>query len=338
MADGAAHALDLKAKPMTSLDRRAARNTNVSHDQTATAKHPKTLVFGGSGFLGSAVVHELIEAGRSVRLASRHPAMPDWAEADDPLELMTADIQSDDDIAGALQDVDTVINVVSLYVERRDMRFEDIHVQAAGRLAQLTRNAGIQRLIHISGIGAYSDSTSAYVRARARGEAAVLDALPRAIIVRPSVLFGPDDALLSSLAGLTRLPLIPLFGRGNTRMQPLHVRDLARAITHLAGEPVTTRRLFELGGPETLSYRDMLRLVMTHLERERPFMPVPFFVWHTLAALLSLLPNPPLTRDQVVLMAHDNLVNDTMGTFADLDLLPHSLRDSLPLCLPLRPS
>lgn len=310
----------------------------MSHDQTAVTDSPTTLVFGGSGFLGSAVVRELVDAGRNVRLAARHPVLPDWAESDDPIDLISADIQSDDDIAAALQGVHAVINVVSLYVERRGLSFEDIHVRAAGRLAQLTHEAGIERLIHISGIGVDSRSPSAYVRARAHGEKAVLDALPKAVIVRPGVLFGPDDALLSHLARLTRLPLIPLFGRGNTRMQPLHVRDLARAITHLAGKPATTRRLFELGGPEVLSYRDLLRLVMAHLDRERPLVPVAFFVWRILTLLLSLLPNPPLTRDQVILMAHDNLASDAMGSFVDLGLLPHSLRDSLPLCLPLRPS
>lgn len=307
----------------------------MSHDQTATADSATTLVFGGSGFLGAAVVRELVEAGRRVRLAARCPALPDWAEPDDPIELIQADIRISDDVAAALEGADAVVNVVSLYVERRGLSFDDIHVQGAGRLARLARDAGIERLIHISGIGADSRSASAYVRARARGEEAVIDAMPRAIIVRPSVLFGPNDALLSNLAGLTRLPLIPLFGRGNTRLQPVHVRDLARAITHLAGQPTSPRRLFELGGPDTLSYRETLRLVMAHLDRERPLMPVPFFVWYTLAALLSLLPSPLLTRDQVVLMAHNNLASDAMGSFSDLGLLPHSLRDSLPLCLPL---
>lgn len=305
----------------------------MSHDQTATADSASTLVFGGSGFLGTAVVRELIEAGRSVRLAARHPNLPDWAEPDDPIELVSADIRSDDDVTAALRNTDAVVNAVSLYVERRRISFEEIHVKGASRLAQSARDAGIERFIHVSSISADSRSASAYVRARALGEEAVIDALPRATIVRPSVLFGPGDALLSNLAGLTRLPLIPLFGRGQTRMQPLHVRDLARAIAHLAGEPVSPRRLFELGGPDIMSYREILHLVMAHLGRERPLMPVPFFVWLAVARLLSVLPSPPLTRDQVVLMTQDNLASSAMGSFPDLGLLPHSLRDSLPLCL-----
>lgn len=307
----------------------------MNNDQTAMTDAACTLVFGGSGFLGAAVVRELVDAGRSVRLAARRPVLPDWADPDDPIELVSADIRRRDDVAAALEGANVVVNAVSLYVEQRGLSFEDIHVQGAGRLAQQAQDAGIEQLIHVSGIGADTRSPSAYVRARARGEEAVIDALPRAIIVRPSVLFGPDDALLSNLAGLTRLPLIPLFGRGHTRLQPVHVRDLARAIAHLADEPASPRRLFELGGPDVLSYREVLRLVMAHQGRERPLMPVPFIVWRALAALASLLPNPPLTRDQVLLMAQDNLASDAMGSFADLGLLPHSLRDSLPLCLPL---
>lgn len=292
-------------------------------------------VFGGTGYLGRAIVRELVEAGQSVRLVARHPTLPDWAEALDPIEPVRADIRDEAEVARALAGARGVVNAVSLYVEQRrqGLDFTTIHVEGAGRLARLTREAGIERLVHVSGIGASPDSPSAYVRARALGESAVIDALPKAVIVRPGVLFGPGDAFLSALDGLARLPLIPLFGRGRTRLQPVYVGDVARAATRLVAGPAPERRLFELGGPEVLSYRELVERVLAHRHRECRLLPLPFFLWRTLATLLAPLPRPPLTRDQVILMQRDNRVGDGVGTFADLGITPHGLRESLPGCL-----
>lgn len=294
----------------------------------------EVLVFGGTGFLGRHLVRELVESGYPVRLAARQPRRPDWAEPQDPITLWPADIRDETAVAEALDGASAVINAVSGYVERRGASFETIHVEGASRLARLARAAGITRLVQLSGIGARLDSPSAYVRARARGEAAVLEHLPKAIILRPSVLFGPGDAFLHGLARLTRLPAIPLFGRGDTRLQPVHVTDVARAGVQLAAGPAPRRRLFELGGPDVLSYREILERLQAQLGRERPLLPLPFWAWHALAGLLSPLPHPPLTRDQVWLMAEDNRVGEGVGTFADLGISPRTLRDSLPLCFP----
>ena len=225
-----------------------------------------------------------------------------------------------------------MVNAVSLYVETRDTSFEAIHVAGAGRLA--SRAAGIGRLVQVSGIGARHDSASAYVRARARGEDAVLEAMPKAIIVRPSVLFGPGDAFLAGLEGLTRMPLIPLFGRGTTQLQPVHVLDVARAIAMLTGRPATARCFFEFGGPDVLSYREILEMLLAHLHRERPLVPIPFLAWRLVATLAMWLPGPPLTRDQVILMQTDNVADRDVGGFRDLRILPRSLHESLPTCLP----
>ncbi len=291
-------------------------------------------VFGGTGFLGDAIVRELVEAGREVRIAARQPVLPAWFEEGDPVELATADIRDEASIDTALEGASAVVNAVSLYVETRDASFEAIHVTGAGRLASRARAAGIERLILVSGIGTRHDSASAYVRARARGEDAVLATLPKAIIVQPSVLFGAGDAFLTGLEGLTRLPLVPLFGHGMTRLQPVHVVDVARAIARLTGHPATERCLFEFGGPEVLSYREILELLLAHLQRERPLVPLPFLAWRLVAALAAWLPGPPLTSDQVILMQTDNVADEDAGGFRDLGILPHSLRESLPACLP----
>ncbi|WP_111414698.1 complex I NDUFA9 subunit family protein [Billgrantia lactosivorans] len=297
------------------------------------AKAPIT-VFGGTGFLGRHVVQELCDAGHAVRIAARRPALPAWAEPGDPLEPMSVDIRSERDVRRALEGALGAVNAVSLYVERRQASFEQVHVEGAGRLARLASAQGVETLVQLSGIGARPSSRSRYVRARGRGETAVVDAYPKAVILRPSVMFGPDDAFLQRLVDLTRLPVIPLFGHGETKLQPVHVVDVARAIVRLMGAAPPERRLFELGGLDILSYREILELVMAHLERERRLVPVPFPLWHLAALLASPLAEPPLTRDQVFMMAEDNTVGEGVGTFADLDILPRSLRDALPACLP----
>ncbi|MCG6659244.1 complex I NDUFA9 subunit family protein [Halomonas campisalis] len=291
-------------------------------------------VFGGTGFLGSAIVHELVDAGQAVRIAARRPVLPAWAQEGDPLSLIHADIRDEASVADALDGAGGVVNAVSLYVQSREARFDAIHVEGAGRLARLARDAGVEELVHVSGIGSDSRSPSSYVRARAQGEAEVIAGFPKAVIVRPSVLFGPGDAFLGTLAGLARLPVIPLFGRGETRLQPVHVVDVARAVVRLLGGNPPRWRLFELGGPEVIRYRDILALLLAYLERERPLLPIPFPLWHLLALLASVLPNPPLTRDQVFLMQQDNCVSEAVGSFAELGIAPRALRDSLPECLP----
>jgi NADH dehydrogenase len=293
-------------------------------------------IFGGTGFLGNILARELVDAGQRVRIAARHPVLPDWVKDGDRIELVSADITDTKSIESAIVGTDSVVNTVSRYVASPELSFEDIHVNGAGRLARLVHRAGIEKLVHISGIGTNSDSPSAYVRARAMGEDAVLNAMPRATIVRCSVLFGPGDSFLATLASLTRLPVIPLFGDGETRLQPVHGVDVARVLIRLLGEPLTQRRLFELGGPDILSYRDILALVLAHYRIERPMIAVPFVAWRTLAALISWLPSPPLTRDQVILMQSDNMVDERLGTFNDLGIRPRALRDALPECLHTR--
>ncbi|MCE8052448.1 complex I NDUFA9 subunit family protein [Halomonas desiderata] len=290
-------------------------------------------VFGGTGFLGTRIVRELFEAGHRVRIAARHPRLPDWAEPGDPLEPLVTDVRSEAEVGRALEGAGGAVNAVSLYVESAELNFDDIHVEGAGRMARLARTAGVETFVQLSGIGASPTSRSRYVSARGRGEAKVVEEYPKAVIVRPSVMFGAGDAFISRLAGLTRLPVIPLFGHGQTRLQPVHVVDVARAIARLLGANPPQRRLFELGGPDVLRYRDAVKLLQAQLERERPLLAIPFPLWHLAALLAAPLPGSPLTRDQVFMMSEDNTVGEDVGTFADLDILPRSLRDSLPDCL-----
>ena len=291
-------------------------------------------VFGGTGFLGLMIVYQLLDAGHAVRIASRRPALPADLQRHDRVEHCSADIRNDDDVARAVAGSRGAVNAVSLYVEQRDLRFTTIHVEGAARLARAASEAGVEHLVHISGIGADAGSRSAYIRARGEGEAAVTTEFRDALMVRPSVLFGPGDAFLRNLATLARLPMVPLFGRGDTRLQPVHVADVAQAVATLFKEPPAGHRVFELGGPDILTYRQIVNQVLEHLGQPRVFVPVPFFLWHLAAGLTSWLPRAPLTRDQVYLMQQDTVTSGTCATFADLGITPRSLEASLPECLP----
>ncbi|MEF8793128.1 complex I NDUFA9 subunit family protein [Thiohalorhabdus sp.] len=293
----------------------------------------RVTVFGGTGFLGRRVVRRLAGEGWRVRVAAQHPAVPDGA---DPTrtEPVRADIRQEREVAEALEGADAAVNVVSLYVEQGSTTFQAIHVDGAARVARRAREAGVARLAHVSGIGSDPDAGSPYVAARGRSELAVRDAFPGANLLRPSVLFGPDDAFLRNLAAITRLPVVPLFGRGRTRLQPVYVGDVATAFARLLGDPGTAGRTHELGGGAVYTYREILELILAHQGRRRPLLPVPFAAWRTLAALAGLLPDPPLTTDQVALMATDNVVTPGAATFTDLGMEPAALAERLGECLP----
>jgi uncharacterized protein YbjT (DUF2867 family) len=290
-------------------------------------------VFGGTGFLGRTIVSHLVKSGARVRLAARHPRVPDLPQAGKQIELQTADVRDEDSVAKAVTGASGVVNTVGLYIERGEATFDAIHVVGAEHVAQRVNQAGISKLVHISGIGVDLTSSSAYVRARARGEQQVLRVFPDAVILRPSVLFGPNDAFLSSLQTVTRLPVVPLFGKGTVRLQPVYVEDVARAVLQALEVPGATGEIFELGGGCIYRYRGIVEQVLAHSNRRRLLLPIPFPLWKLLARAASLLPNPPLTLDQVILMETDNVVGAGVGTFQDFGIEPSSLEQKLAACL-----
>lgn len=286
-------------------------------------------VFGGTGFLGRAIVRRLSEAGLGVRVAARNPRAVSFPATTAALEYHQVDLRDEAAVAAALQGADAAVNAVSLYVESRDRSFNAIHADGAERVARLAAKAGVTTLIHISGIGSDAASSSAYVRARARGEQIVRATFPEAIILRPSVMFGPGDAFLRAMDNVARLPLIPLFGDGRMKLQPVHVEDVAAAVERALDTPTAGGTIFELGGARVYTYREIVQAVLDHTGRRRLRLPVPLPVWRLLAALASALPNPPLTRDQVILMQTDNVVGQSVGTFKDLGVEPRDLESEL---------
>ena len=291
-------------------------------------------VFGGSGFLGRRIVKHLAAEGTSVRVAVRHPERASFLERlgrTGQIELVQADVRDEKTVSRAVKQSASVINSVGHYVEKDHATFDAVHGQGALRVARQARQAGAKRLIHISGLGVDPASDSPYVRARGIGEDLVKDAFEGVTIFRPSVIFGPDDAFFNTLADMARQsPILPLFGAGATKLQPVHVGDVAEACVRVLADPSTQGKLYELGGPRVYTYKALLQLMLKQAGKRRLLVPVPFFIWDILAALMAVLPNPPLTRDQVKLMKGDNLVDGKALTLEDLGIVPASVEDILP--------
>jgi len=273
-------------------------------------------VFGGSGFIGRHVVRALAESGWRVRNAVRRP---DLANHLQPLgtvgqiQSVQANLRNEASIARAIEGADAVVNLVGILNESGRQTFDAVNAQGARRVAEAAKAAGISAFVHMSALGADPASPSAYARSKAAGEAAVLETLPGAIILRPSVVFGPEDDFLNKFAALARIsPVLPLIGGGHTRMQPVFAGDVGAAVA--AALPLDTPKLragvYELGGPEVLTMRQIMDYVLKVTCRRRALVTLPFGVARMKASVLQLLPKPLLTVDQVRLLERDNVVSD----------------------------
>jgi uncharacterized protein YbjT (DUF2867 family) len=298
-----------------------------------TDSRPVT-VFGGTGFLGRRIARRLLDKGFLVRIATRHPdrSRKVFGNGDTRIEYVEADVNDDRLVAAAVAGAVAAINAVSLYVERGAQTFQSVHVEAAARIASQAANAGVKRLVLVSGIGADLRSRSSYIRSRGMGEEAVRAAFPAATIVRSAVMFGPDDALLVPLGNmLRRVPVFPMFGRGRTRIQPAYVEDVAEGIVRSL-KTADSKPLYEFGGPVVYRYRELLATVASHLGSRVLLVPIPFVAWHAVAFAAEFLPKPPITRNQVELMQVDNVADPAAG-FGTLGIEPCSVEHILPAIL-----
>jgi NADH dehydrogenase len=302
--------------------------TTLAADSERSAPEGPGLVsvFGGTGFLGRRIVRHLLGRGFAVRVAARHPERVQvvFPSAEPVPQAVAADLQDEAAVAAALAGARGAVNAVSLYVEHGRENFDAVHVEGAARLTRHARDAGVERLVHVSGIGADPASTAPYIRARGRGERAVIQAFGAATLVRPAVMFGPDDAFLTRLVTLVRtLPLYPLFGRGQTRLQPVHVDDVAEAIARiLDGSGEADRPCYEFGGPRIYTYQELLESIAQAMDTRVRTIPMPFAVWQALAFVAEFLPGTPLTRNQIALMQRDNVASDDLPGLLELSVTP----------------
>lgn len=269
-------------------------------------------VFGGSGFIGTQLVQALARRGYMVRVAVRRPDLAGHVRMygfPGQIQPVQANLRYRDSVLAAARGSAIVINLVGILFEKGKQRFDAVQTQGARHVAEAAKAVGAERLIHMSAIGANPDAPSAYARAKALGEAEVLKAFPEAVIVRPSIVFGPGDGFFNLFGMLARLfPVLPLIG-GETRFQPVYVGDVAEAFAALAEGAGKPGKVYELGGPEVRTLRALMDDVNRHTRRNRPLLPVPIALARPLAAVMAILPKPLLTPDQVIQLGIDNVVS-----------------------------
>lgn len=296
-------------------------------------------VFGGSGFIGRHLVKRLAAAGDRVCVAVRDVEGARFLKPMGDVGQVVpvfANIRDDESVKAAVQGADAVVFSVGVLFSRGRQTFDAIHVEGAERVAKAAAEAGTQRLVHVSALGASAESASAYARTKAEGEARVRAAFPNAAVVRPGVVFGAEDQFFNRFAALARiLPALPIFGHGifdagTNRMQPVYVGDVAEAVVRILDGADTEGKTYELGGPRIYTYKEIMEFILHETGRQRLLLPAPFWAARIKAAFLELLPTPPLTRDQLTLLETDNVVDESSPGFSDLGVTPHSVEAIVP--------
>ena len=290
-------------------------------------RHRLVTIFGGTGFIGRYVVCRLCERGARLRVISRSPSTHGHHLQPlgrvDQIVVQSADLSSEAALRRAVAGSAGVVNLIGILHETRRQRFAEVQGALAGRIAAAARAEGATRTVQISAIGADPASSSAYARSKAEGERRVLEAFPDATVLRPSIVIGPEDDFFNRFAALARiLPALPLIGGGHTRFQPVYVGDVAQAVVAALELEDCLGKIYELGGPQIYTFAELMRYMLRVVGRRRLLPSVPFGLAKIQARFLELLPEPPLTRDQVELLQVDNVVAPGMPGLEALGITP----------------
>ena len=302
--------------------------------RTVSSASPVVTVFGGSGFLGRHIVRALVKRGWRVRVAVRRPneaLFLKTAGAVGQVAIMQANIRDEASVRKAVKGVDAVVNLVGILYETGKQKFSAVQAEGARTVAQSTADEGVQRFVQLSAIGASSESEAAYAHSKAAGEAAVLEAIPQAVILRPSLVIGPEDDFFNRFAKMAALaPALPLVGGGETLYQPVAVQDVAQATCEALENPDYGGKIYELGGPDIFSFKNLMEIMLRHTGQKRILVPLPFFAAQLISRFTQFLPNPPLTPDQVIMLHSDNIADDKLPGLGDLGIAPTPIESVLP--------
>ena len=307
-----------------------------------TLRDEMITVFGASGFIGRYVVRALAKAGYRVRAATRRPHLAHELRpmgVVGQIQLIQANLRDPASIARAVDGADGVVNLVGILYEDGRQSFQSLQARGAGLIAEAAKAAGVERMVQISAIGADADSDSRYARTKALGEQAVLEAMPGAVILRPSIVFGTEDEFFNKFADMARFaPALPLIGGGKTRFQPVWSADVAAAAVAALESQDARGKTFELGGPNIYTFKELMAFILKTIRRKRLLVPVPFLAAGGLGLageITGKLPfvQPFLTRDQVKLLKSDNVVGaggSSVGVIGDLGIEPETVEAIVP--------
>ena len=291
-------------------------------------------IFGVGGFLGKHLMRQLTKLGYRVKAATRNPYLKGYLKplgSPGQIELFKVNIFNEQDVRKVLKDCDFVINLVGILYETKSQKFNQIHSQFPLLLSSLCNELGIKNLVHISALGIKEKHSSKYMQSKLEGEKNIQDTFKPSVILRPSIVFGPEDKFFNTFASLAQFsPILPLIGGGKTKFAPIYVGDVAKAVTKALELNNFESKIYELGGPENYSFKELMSILLTEIKKKRFLLSIPFSVARIQSYFLQMLPNPLLTPDQVELLKHNNIVTGEHLTLKDLGITGTTIQSILP--------
>ena len=281
-------------------------------------------IFGAGGFIGKHLIRNLTKLGYRIKIATRYPYLKGYLKPlgnPGQIELFKTNIFNEEDVKNVLKNCDLVINLVGILYETRKQKFNHIHSRFPHMLSNLCNEQGIKNLVHVSALGVKEKHNSLYMQSKLEGEKNIQDTFKPSVILRPSVVFGPEDKFFNTFASLAQFsPALPLVGGGKTKFAPIYVGDVAKAIVKALELNNPEPKIYELGGPENYSFKELMEILLTEIKKKRFLIPIPFGFAKFQSYFLQMLPNPLLTPDQVELLKHHNIVSGNHPTLKDLGI------------------
>ena len=291
-------------------------------------------IFGAGGFLGKHLMRKLTKLDYRVKVATRNPYLKGYLKllgSPGQIELFKTNIFNEDDVREVLKDCDFVINLVGILHETKKQKFNQIHSQFPFMLSNLCNEYDIKKLVHVSALGIKENHDSKYMQSKSQGEKNIKEIFKSSIILRPSIVFGPEDKFFNTFASLAQFsPVLPLIGGGETKFSPIYVGDVAKAIVKSLELDNLEPKIYELGGPKNYSFKELMEILLTEIKKKRFLISIPFGFAKFQSYFLQMMPNPLLTPDQVELLKHNNIVSGDYFKLKDLGITGTPIQDILP--------